>query len=104
MEKLGENPIGATEFMNATYHVTDEPNVKCSTFVDALLMCGLSTSRAEARKLIAAGGCYVNDVRLTEDRAISTDDLVHWKWILMRKGKRTYSLMQFNDVGQFFQR
>ena len=85
-----------------TYIVTDNPKIKCSTFVDALLCCGLVTSRAEARKLIVGGGCYVNDIRLVEDRPISTDDFLHGKYIIMRKGKKTYSMMQFTNVEQFF--
>ena len=87
--------------MNGKYSVTDDPSIKCSTFVDALLMCKLATSRADARKLIQGGGCYVNDVQLKEDRAISTDDLLHGMFIVMRKGKRTYSIMQFNDIAFF---
>lgn len=89
--------------MNPTYSVTDDPTIKCSTFVDALVLCGLASSKADARKLIGGGGCYVNDIRLSEDRPISTDDLLHGKYILMRKGKKTYSMMSFNNVEQFFQ-
>ncbi len=99
-QRWGE-PIKPDHLMN-TYSVTDDPNIKCSTFIDALMVCGLATSKADARKLISGGGCYVNDVRLNKDRPISTDDFLHGKYILMRKGKKTYSMMSFNDVEQFF--
>jgi len=85
-----------------TYYVTDNPHTKYSTFVDAFLMCGLCKSRADVRKLIQNGGCYVNDVRLIEDRVISTDDFLHGKFILLRKGKKNYNIIQFNNVEEFF--
>ena len=86
-----------------TYSVTDDTSIKCSTFVDALMCCQLTKSRTEARTLIASGGCYVNDIRLTEDRQISTDNILYGKWILLRRGKKTYSLIQFNNLEMFFQ-
>lgn len=89
--------------MNSTYSITNGQTAKCSTFVDALVLCGLASSKADARKLIVGGGCYVNHERLTEDREISTDDFLFAEYIILRKGKRTYKIMQFNNVKQFFQ-
>jgi tyrosyl-tRNA synthetase len=104
VEKLGVNPIGATKFMNRTYHVSDDPNEKYSTFVDLLLASGLVPSKSEAKRVVESGGCYINGEQLKENRPISTDDLLHWQYILIRRGKKLMNtrMMVFNNVEEFF--
>ena len=52
--------------------------------------CGLSRTRAEARRLIAQGGGYVNGERIEAyDRVISTKDL-HGGALLLRAGKKRF--------------
>jgi tyrosyl-tRNA synthetase len=91
--------------MNPTYSVTDDPNAKFSTFIDALVMVGLVPSRSEAKRVIESGGCYVNSEQLKANRPISTDDMLHGKYIILRRGKKLMNcrMLQFNDVEQFFQ-
>jgi tyrosyl-tRNA synthetase len=51
----------------------------------------LSPSKGQARKDIEAGGVYVNNVRETNfQRALSANDLLFGKHLLLRKGKRNY--------------
>ncbi len=70
--------------------------------MDVFVHCGLSKSKSDAIRLINEGGCYMNDIRITENRELSTDDLIYWKYILIRKGKKNYHLLIFNDVEYFF--
>ncbi|MEX2044074.1 MAG: tyrosine--tRNA ligase [Opitutus sp.] len=63
--------------------------------VDLLVHSGLSPSKGQARKDIEGGGVYVNNVRVAEvTRAITTQDLLFGRYILLRKGKRTYAILQ----------
>jgi tyrosyl-tRNA synthetase len=62
--------------------------------IDLLVLAGLSTSKGQARKDIEGGGIYLNNVRVAElTRAVSTNDLLFGKYLLMRKGKRTYAVL-----------
>jgi tyrosyl-tRNA synthetase len=62
--------------------------------VDVLVHSGLSPSKGQARKDVEGGGIYVNNVRASEaGRSISTGDLLFGKYLLLRKGKRTYTVL-----------
>src|SRR5262249_4945776 len=57
---------------------------------DLFLETGLAGSRAEARRLIAQSGAYVNDRRVERvDETFGSDDLVEGA-LLLRKGKKQY--------------
>jgi tyrosyl-tRNA synthetase len=51
---------------------------------------GLASSRGEARRTIAEGGAYINNVRVTDaDGAVPEDALLHGRWLVLRRGKKT---------------
>lgn len=58
----------------------------------ALREAELVASSGEARRAIAQGGVYVNGERLAEDRALVAGDLLHGRYALLRKGKRSYAM------------
>ncbi len=59
--------------------------------VDALVRCGLCKSKGEARRDLAGGGIYVNNVRASGEAArLSSADALFGRYILLRKGKKTY--------------
>jgi tyrosyl-tRNA synthetase len=61
---------------------------------DILVHSGLSPSKGQARKDIEGGGIYVNNVRVADTtRPLGTNDLLFGKYILLRKGKRTYTVL-----------
>jgi tyrosyl-tRNA synthetase len=65
------------------------------TLVDALERTGLVTSRAEARRTIEQGGAYVNNVRQTDaTRTLGQDDLLHDRYVVLRKGRRDVHILQ----------
>jgi tyrosyl-tRNA synthetase len=62
--------------------------------VDLLVLSGLSSSKGQARKDVDGGGIYLNNVRVTEfSRGVTTNDLLFGKYLLLRKGKRTYAVL-----------
>jgi tyrosyl-tRNA synthetase len=61
--------------------------------IDLLVETALAASKGEARRLIAGGGIYVNDVALAESRALGADDLLHGRYLMLRKGKRQRHLL-----------
>ncbi len=59
------------------------------TIVDLLVASGLSKSKGEARRTVAEGGAYLNNVRVSDpDFAPSTADLLGGSWLVLRRGKK----------------
>jgi tyrosyl-tRNA synthetase len=62
--------------------------------VDLLASTGLSPSKGQARKDLEGGGIYVNNIRAAETtRAVTEADLLHGRYVLLRKGKKNYLLL-----------
>jgi tyrosyl-tRNA synthetase len=56
---------------------------------DLLVATGLSKSKGEARRTLSEGGVYVNNVRVEgDDWAPESEDFLHGKWLVLRRGKR----------------
>jgi tyrosyl-tRNA synthetase len=65
------------------------------TLVEALVTSGLVASRGEARRTIAQGGAYVNNLREgDEGRVLGTGDLLHDRYVVLRRGRRDYHLLR----------
>jgi tyrosyl-tRNA synthetase len=59
--------------------------------VELLLHAGLCPSKGQARKDIEGGGIYVNNVRESHaQRAVTANDLLFGRHVLLRKGKKNY--------------
>ena len=59
--------------------------------VELLVHAGLATSKGQARKDIEGGGVNINNVREADaTRAVTENDLLFEKHILLRKGKKNY--------------
>jgi tyrosyl-tRNA synthetase len=61
---------------------------------ELLVHAGLSASKGQARKDVEGGGIYVNNLREAGvQRAVTGADLLFGRHILLRKGKRTYTVV-----------
>jgi tyrosyl-tRNA synthetase len=59
--------------------------------LELLVHSGLCPSKGQARKDLEGGGIYINNVREANlHRAVSNNDLLFRKHLLLRKGKRNY--------------
>jgi len=62
--------------------------------VEVLAESALSHSKGQARKDIEGGGVYVNNIRQSNtQRALTASDLLFGKHLLLRKGKRNYTVI-----------
>ena len=60
------------------------------TVVELLVATGLSPSRSAARRAVADGGAHVNNAAVLDgDAELGDDQLLHGRWALLRRGKRT---------------
>jgi len=59
------------------------------TWVDLITATGVIESKSAARRIIKEGGAYLNNMKIaSEDFAPSVEDLLHGRYLLLRKGKR----------------
>jgi tyrosyl-tRNA synthetase len=92
---FGGSPAGASqqalEFLAG--EVPTSGFVPGEELVYALAATPLASSLSDARRTIAQGAAYVNGVQAPENRPLSEADLLHDRWVLLRRGKRTYHLL-----------
>ncbi|WP_030398235.1 tyrosine--tRNA ligase [Kitasatospora purpeofusca] len=63
--------------------------IELQPIVDLLVAVGLSPSRSAARRTIKEGGAYLNNVKVTDEEAVPAEaDLLHGRWLVLRRGKR----------------
>ncbi|MFD0732336.1 tyrosine--tRNA ligase [Planotetraspora mira] len=59
-------------------------------FVELLGESGLVESKSAARRAVKEGGAYLNNVKITDEEYVpSADDLLHGRFLVLRRGKRT---------------
>lgn len=65
------------------------------TWVDLLAATGVVDSKSAARRIVKEGGAYLNNQKVeSEDFTPSQADLLHGKYLLLRKGKRDLAAVE----------
>ncbi len=60
-----------------------------TSITDLLVASGLVDSKGAARRAVAEGGAYVNNVRVeSDDWTPQPSDFLHDRWLVLRRGKR----------------
>ncbi|QXQ11426.1 tyrosine--tRNA ligase [Paeniglutamicibacter sp. Y32M11] len=63
--------------------------------VSVLMASGLSESKSAARRTVNEGGAYVNNVKYSDlDAVINKDDLLHGRYLLVRRGKKNLAVVE----------
>ncbi len=65
--------------------------------LDVLVESGVFPSKGEARRTIKSGGVYLNNERIAEDARLSEACLCSERIAVVRKGKKNYHLLKFED-------
>lgn len=66
--------------------------------VDVLAATDVFRGRSDARRAVAEGGVYVNNVKVTSDEALlSEDDVLAGRFVLLRRGKKTLVVAELAD-------
>jgi tyrosyl-tRNA synthetase len=64
--------------------------------LDLLLESGVASSKRQAREDIANGAVYVNGERTQElDRVIGAADRIGNRFVILRRGKKNYTLIRY---------
>ncbi|MGW7008024.1 tyrosine--tRNA ligase [Streptomyces sp. NPDC054933] len=66
--------------------------------VDLFAEVGLVASKSAARRTIKEGGAYVNNVKVeAEDAVPSEADLLHGRWLVLRRGKKNLAAIEVSQ-------
>ncbi|MBB5113211.1 tyrosyl-tRNA synthetase [Micromonospora echinospora] len=87
LDELAPETLRAALTEAGLVHLDELPDV-----AGLLKESGLVPSMKEARRVIAEGGAYVNNTRISEvDAVVSADDLLHGRYLVLRRGKRSFA-------------
>ncbi|WP_432138214.1 MULTISPECIES: tyrosine--tRNA ligase [unclassified Streptomyces] len=78
--------------------LSEVPHVRVTELapvVDLLAEVGLVASKSAARRTVKEGGAYVNNVKVAaEDAVPSPDELIHGRWLVLRRGKKNLAAVE----------
>ena len=64
-------------------------------WIELIVATGVVDSKSAARRIIKEGGAYLNNTKIpAEDFAPTASDLLHGKYLLLRKGKRDLAAVE----------
>ncbi|CAM3770868.1 tyrosine--tRNA ligase [Isoptericola cucumis] len=93
---FGRGDLAALDARTLGAAVAELPSTTTSAgalVVDAFVGSGLVASKAAARRAIAEGGAYVNNTKVTsDDAALDATDLLHGRFAVLRRGKKTLAV------------
>ncbi len=78
------------EVPSATLDASEVRAGRLPPVADLMDAAGIVRSKSDARRVIAEGGAYLNNVKVTaQDAAPSASDLLDGRYLVLRRGKRT---------------
>ncbi|RDH75459.1 tyrosine--tRNA ligase [Mycolicibacterium moriokaense] len=89
LSQLDEATLAAALREASSNHVAELTPGGPSGINDLLVASGLVDSKGAARRTVAEGGAYVNNVRVgSDDWTPQPSDFLHGRWLVLRRGKR----------------
>lgn len=99
---FGRGELTALDSVSLAGAVRELPNVQTTTqtpVTQLLVDTGLVPSLAEARRAIAQGGVYLNNEQISsDDRLLESTDLLHNRFAVLRRGKKTLAGIAVDGV------
>ncbi len=83
--------------LRSTPHVEIPVGAEFPSYADLLAQTALAASKGAARRTVAEGGAYVNNVRIVDpEQRPDSGDLLTGGWLVLRKGKRNLAGVKFS--------
>ncbi|MFE4540114.1 tyrosine--tRNA ligase [Streptomyces scopuliridis] len=71
-----------------------------ASVVDLFAETGLAPSKSAARRTVKEGGAYVNNVKVSDaDVVPDRSELLHGRWLVLRRGKRNLAAVEVTTSG-----
>ncbi|MFD8719622.1 tyrosine--tRNA ligase [Streptomyces sp. NPDC059629] len=95
---FGQGELAELDDRTLAAALAEVPHVQVTELgpvVDLFAEVGLVASKSAARRTVKEGGAYVNNVKVTaEDAVPSEDELLHGRWLVLRRGKKNLAAVE----------
>lgn len=96
--KADPHGLDAATLRDAVAEAPNAPGTLGMSVVDALVALQFAKGRGEARRMIAGGGAYVNNQKVTSaEQVITVDDVLAGGVTLLRKGRKHLGVLHIAD-------
>ena len=100
---FGQGELAGLDEATLTAALKEAPTARVGAplpaVADLLVATGLDGSRSAARRTISEGGAYVNNARIADPDAVpAPEDLLHGRWLVLRKGKRNVAGVELDPA------
>jgi len=100
---FGQGELAGLDEATLTAALKEAPTARVGAplpaVADLLVATGLDGSRSAARRTISEGGAYVNNARIADPDALpAPEDLLHGRWLVLRKGKRNVAGVELDPA------
>ncbi|PSM41964.1 tyrosine--tRNA ligase [Streptomyces dioscori] len=95
---FGQGELGELDAATLSAALSELPRVRVAapgSVVDLFAEVGLVPSKSAARRAVKEGGAYVNNAKVaSEDAVVSAEDLLHGRWLVLRRGKKSLAAVE----------
>lgn len=99
---FGQGELGDLDEQTLAAAVAELPHAAVDALgelTELLVATGLSASRSAARRTIGEGGAYLNNAKVADPDAVASPaDLLHGRWLLLRRGKRNLAAVELKSA------
>ncbi|MFJ6743391.1 tyrosine--tRNA ligase [Streptomyces sp. NPDC091279] len=99
---FGQGELADLDEKTLAASLTELPLVQVTELapvVDLFAEVGLVASKSAARRTVKEGGAYVNNVKVAAEDAVPTAaDLIHGRWLVLRRGKRNLAAVEVTSA------
>jgi tyrosyl-tRNA synthetase len=97
---FGGDPLAASpaalEALAGEVPSSSAPRASLADAVEVLTATGLASSRSDARRQLEQGGVRANGMLIAPGQGLDGVPLLHERYLLLRKGKRSYHLVEIS--------
>ncbi|WP_405766513.1 tyrosine--tRNA ligase [Streptomyces sp. NBC_01538] len=95
---FGQGELGELDEQTLSAALSEVPHIQVAEaglVVDLFTEVGLVASKSAARRTVKEGGAYVNNAKVTaEDAVPAKEDLLHGRWLVLRRGKKNLAAVE----------
>ncbi|MDT0437807.1 tyrosine--tRNA ligase [Streptomyces sp. NPDC005840] len=95
---FGQGELADLDERTLAASLSEVPHIQVrelSPVVDLFAEVGLVASKSAARRTVKEGGAYVNNAKVAGEDAVPTAaDLIHGRWLVLRRGKRNLAAVE----------
>ncbi|MFI1679928.1 tyrosine--tRNA ligase [Streptomyces sp. NPDC020607] len=95
---FGQGELGDLDEATLAAALSELPRVEVAELgpvVDLLAEVGLVASKSAARRTVKEGGAYVNNVKVAAEDAVPVrEELLHGRWLVLRRGKKNLAAVE----------